>query len=128
MRSIGTYSSSKAALTHLSETLRLELAPLGVSVVTLLLGTVATPFFAKQPPFELPRSSRYIVIKKTIARWASGEATPKGCSADELAESVLEDVVGVRNGGLVWKGQHSFAVWFVSRWLPQFVLVSIFVA
>ena len=125
MFNTGTYCSSKAALTHLSETSRLELAPLGVSVVTLLVGTIKTPFYANQPSFELPQSSRYLAIKSTIARWATGEASPKGSPPDEFAESIVDDVVGAKRDGLVWKGPNSFAVWFVTRWLPQFILVSI---
>ena len=46
---VGTYASSKAALNSISDTLRLELAPFNVSVVTIMVGTVATPFHANEP-------------------------------------------------------------------------------
>lgn len=36
------YNASKAALTQYSETLRLELEPLGIRVLTVLAGQVAT--------------------------------------------------------------------------------------
>ena len=101
------------------------MAPLGVSVVTLLVGNVNTPFYANQPSLELPQNSYYLAVKSTIARWATGEASPKGTSADEFAESVMDDVVGVKKGGVVWKGPNSFAVWFVTRCLPRFILVGI---
>lgn len=41
---LGLYHSSKAAVTILSETLRLELAPLGVTVITGMLGSIRTNF------------------------------------------------------------------------------------
>ncbi|GKZ67774.1 hypothetical protein AnigIFM50267_002326 [Aspergillus niger] len=115
---IGIYSSSKSALSNLSETLRLELAPLGVSVATLMIGTVTTPFHANEPRFTLPPNSRYAAIAETIARWASGEASPKGCSAQELADLILPDVLGTTGHGMFWRGPNSGAVKFVAQWVP----------
>ncbi|XRM46641.1 hypothetical protein ABZX51_009671 [Aspergillus tubingensis] len=115
---IGIYSSSKSAMSNLSETLRLELAPLGVSVATLMIGTVTTPFHANEPTFTLPPSSRYAAIAQTISRWASGEASPKGCSAQELADLILSDVLGTTGNGMFWRGPNSGAVKFVSQWVP----------
>jgi hypothetical protein len=60
----------------------------------------------------------------TIARWASGQAEPKSCSAEEFAESVVEDVVGRGKGGILWKGPNSGAVKLVSKWVPVSMLVS----
>ncbi|PYH65852.1 SDR family oxidoreductase [Aspergillus vadensis CBS 113365] len=115
---IGIYSSSKSALSNLSETLRLELAPLGVSVATLMIGTVTTPFHANEPTFTIPPSSRYAAIAQTISRWASGEASPKGCSAQELVDLILPDVLGTTGNGMFWRGPNSGAVKFVSQWVP----------
>ncbi|KAI2827598.1 hypothetical protein CBS147343_4924 [Aspergillus niger] len=115
---IGIYSSSKSALSNLSETLRLEVAPLGVSVATLMIGTVTTPFHANEPRFTLPPNSRYAAIAETISRWASGEASPKGCSAQELADLILPDVLGTTGHGMFWRGPNSGAVKFVSQWVP----------
>lgn len=121
----GVYAASKAALNMLSETLRLELSPFGVSVVLVMVGTVATPFHANEPDVELPPKSRYMVIQDTINKWAKGEAGPKGGSVDELASSLVEDVVGNDKGGQIWKGANSGAVKFVSRWVPASMAVSL---
>ncbi|KAA8641735.1 SDR family oxidoreductase [Aspergillus tanneri] len=99
----GIYSSSKAAIVQLSETLRLELAPLGVDVVVL------------------PPTSRYAAIREIISNWATGRAIPKGASAEEFAESIVDNVLG-SSGGLVWKGPNSLAVRFVSQWCPAWLL------
>lgn len=118
------YSSSKAALNQLSDTLRLELSPFGVSVVTVMVGTVSTPFHANEPDVELPPSSRYIAIRETIQRWAKGKAGPKGGSVEELAAALVEVIVGKGQSGQVWKGNNNASVKFVSRWVPAFLLVS----
>ncbi|KAK4236590.1 hypothetical protein C8A03DRAFT_35489 [Achaetomium macrosporum] len=116
---IGTYASSKAALNSLSDTLRLELSPFGVTVVTVMVGTVTTPFHANEPEVVLPPKSRYAAIRDTINRWAKGEAGPKGGSPEELAKSLVPDIVGKEKKAQVWKGANSGAVKFMSRWVPS---------
>ncbi|KAL4756256.1 oxidoreductase [Aspergillus foveolatus] len=118
---IGIYSSSKSALTLLTETLRLELSPFDVSVVSLMLGTIATSFHANEPAVTLPPSSRYIAIRDTISRWASGEAGPKPGSVTEAAKLLAGDVLGTGTG-LVWRGPNAGAVKFVSRWCPGWLV------
>ncbi|KAJ5606372.1 hypothetical protein N7510_009153, partial [Penicillium lagena] len=120
---IGVYSSSKSAITQISETLRLELGPLGVDVVCLMVGTVTTTFHANEPEVILPPSSRYMAIRETISNWAMGRAGPKGCSAEEFAESVVNMVVSSNHGGgLIWKGPYSTIIRFVPKWCPTWLL------
>ncbi|EAW19007.1 SDR family oxidoreductase [Aspergillus fischeri NRRL 181] len=122
---IGVYSSSKAAVMQISETLRLELAPLGVGVVCLMVGTVSTSFHDNEPRVVLPAGSRYAAIRDVISQWATGQAGPKGCSVAEFAESIVDDVLGAKgsgSGGLVWKGPNSAAVRILSRWCPVWLL------
>ncbi|KAF4256005.1 hypothetical protein KXW98_001459 [Aspergillus fumigatus] len=121
----GVYSSSKAAVMQISETLRLELAPLGVGVVCLMVGTVSTSFHENEPRVVLPAGSRYAAIRDVIAQWATGQSGPKGCSVEEFAESIVDDVLGASgsgSGGLVWKGPNSAAVRILSRWCPVWLL------
>ncbi|KAE8154394.1 hypothetical protein BDV25DRAFT_126495 [Aspergillus avenaceus] len=117
---IGIYSSSKSALNILTDTLRLELRPLGVSVLTIMVGTVTTTFHANEPEVILPPTSRYTAIRDTISQWATGKAGPKGCSVTEFAELIVDDVLG--GNGVIWRGPNSGAVWFVSRWFPSWLL------
>ncbi|KAL7788822.1 NAD(P)-binding protein [Trichoderma afarasin] len=119
---IGTYASSKAAINSISETLRLELSPFGVSVVTILLGTVATPFHANEPIPELPETSYYAKILETITKWAKNELGPKGGSAQELVNSIVPDIMASNRNGVVWRGSYSGIIWFVTRWLPVSIL------
>lgn len=104
-----TYSTSKAALNTLSETLRLELAPFGVSVIAILPGVIDSKLHANNAAnFDLPTTSRYAAIKETIAGWATGDAVPKdGISAEKFAQLVLDDVIGTAKGGLVSRGPYA---------------------
>ncbi|EMR62659.1 putative short-chain dehydrogenase reductase family protein [Eutypa lata UCREL1] len=116
---IAAYCSSKAALTCISETLRLELSPFGVSVATVMAGVVASHFHDNEPGFKLPEGSRYAFIEDIIAGWASGKSKPGGCSAEKFAELLVEDIVGNGKDGLSWKGPHAGGIRFLSTWLPS---------
>ncbi|TLD19745.1 hypothetical protein PspLS_09332 [Pyricularia sp. CBS 133598] len=69
----GIYNSSKAAVTTLSETLRLEMAPLGVRVITAMVGVVGTRIFRHGDEFSLPPGSRYKSVEKEIGKWSRGD-------------------------------------------------------
>ncbi|KAI3323717.1 NAD(P)-binding protein [Xylariaceae sp. AK1471] len=115
---ISAYSSSKAALTLLSETLRLELSPFGVSVVTIMGGIITSKFHDNDSNsnFKAPPTSRYSSIQNVIAGWASGKSKPTGMTAENFAEHVLRDIVGKGKGGVVWRGPNAGSVNF-AKWL-----------
>ncbi len=113
------YSSSKAALTTISETLRLELSPFDVSVVTIMAGVVTTHFHDNEPGFKLPEGSLYAPIEEIIAGWASGKSKPRGCTPEQFAESLVGEVVGDGKSGMVWKGPHAAGIKFLLNWLPS---------
>lgn len=116
---IGIYSSSKSAITTISETLRLELAPLGINVLTVMVGTVTTSFHSNEPEFSLPNSSHFLRARDTIALWAAGQAWPKGCPVQAFADSIVDDIL--RKSGMIWRGPNSKGVWFASKWIPQWL-------
>ncbi|KAI1330304.1 NAD(P)-binding protein [Xylariaceae sp. FL0255] len=114
---ISTYTSSKAALTLLSETLRLELAPFGISVVTIM-GGILESHFHDNDPFKLPPNSRYAKIEDTIAGWASGKSKPEGMTAERFSEVVLKDIVDDGQNGVVWRGPNAGSARIASRLMP----------
>ncbi|KAF7714214.1 Short-chain dehydrogenase/reductase (SDR) family protein [Penicillium ucsense] len=119
---ISAYASSKSALTTISETLRMELSPFGVSVVTIMGGVISSNFDANNADFCLPPDSRYHDIEDIIAGWATGKVKPQGSTAAEFAESCVGDILGQGKGGLVWRGANAGAVRFLVGWLPKMVV------
>jgi hypothetical protein len=91
-----------------------------------MAGVVNSEFHANDSGFELPQNSRYAPIKDTIASWASGEAKPKGCSAQEFAESLVKDVVSSKKASSVYRGPHAGTIKFITSWLPTSLVVSNF--
>jgi NAD(P)-dependent dehydrogenase (short-subunit alcohol dehydrogenase family) len=114
---MSAYTSSKAAINVFSETLRMELAPLGVSVLTIMAGVVDSKFHANET-FALPEGSRYAPIQDIIAGWASGASKPKGCPAEQFAQQVVKDILRSGSGGMVYRGPHSSWVAALSHYGP----------
>jgi len=66
----GAYSASKAAAITYLESLRVELAPSGVAVVTVCPGYIATPMTARNPyrmPFLMQPAAAAVRIARAIA-------------------------------------------------------------
>ncbi|KAI0018193.1 oxidoreductase [Xylariomycetidae sp. FL0641] len=117
---IASYTASKAAAKNMTDVLRLELAPFGVAVVSVMAGVVDSAFHANEPAFALPPSSRYADIEDIIAGWARGESKPAGCSAAEFAEMLVEDIVGDGGNAVVFRGPHAGSIRYLSN-APRFI-------
>lgn len=118
---IAMYASSKAALNTISETLRSEMAPFDVKVVTLMTGSVESNI-SKQPSvtgFRLPEDSFYRPIAADIANRIQNSDIG-GAKTAEYARSVVKMVAGGWNG-MLWSGKFSSVVWFMSSFLPRWM-------
>jgi 1-acylglycerone phosphate reductase len=112
------YQASKAALITAGEGWRLEMAPLGVRVVTLITGGVATKFLANFEPVTLPEDSIKHIIEK------QEDHVPFGVAPEKYALDVLRYVE--RGGtGKIWIGGGSL-LGRVANWIfPVWAVVSI---
>ena len=119
----GIYAASKGALSLVSETLRLELAPLGVKVLTVETGAVRSRGQSNLPDLKLPPSSRYLSIEKTIAARARGEDGIDRMETRVYAAQVVSDVLNGSHGR-IWRGGTALLVRWVLAFLPAFLLVS----
>ncbi|KAL4788390.1 hypothetical protein BJX76DRAFT_366835 [Aspergillus varians] len=112
------YNASKAAVRMYSETLRLEVAPLGVKVVTIMTGIVASNMFANTPHDSLPESSYYTVASQDIAVTASGEKfASTAMPAAVYAQGVVDDVLR-GHSGMTWRGKIASMGWFIHSYFP----------
>lgn len=117
----GLYAASKAALRTLSETLRIELQPFGVRVITVTAGAVKSHVFDNGPAYQLPEGSIYTHCEKEIAARAAGADADKVHSKlDDFCRSLVGDVLGGATGE-IHRGKMSSTVKFLSGWLPTFL-------
>jgi 1-acylglycerone phosphate reductase len=112
-------------LTFLSETLKIELEPLGVRVVTAMVGAVGTQIYNKNE-MTLPADSWYMSIKEIIGKQARGELQePNNESADVTARNIVRDTLGGRRGK-IWRGGEAGAAsvgsWLLPTWFLEWML------
>jgi 1-acylglycerone phosphate reductase len=125
-----TYNASKAALHAYSNTLRVEMAPFGVRVITIITGGVKSNI--ARTDRQLPPDSYYMPIEADYQRRQAllkhGQEGKKdvGMDNERYAKSVVAQVL--RGDGLlfkrrwIWEGSSSWLVWFVHTYLPAGVL------
>lgn len=103
----------------LSETLRYEMMPLGVKVITLMAGNVKSNIEANREPLDLPPTSYYLPIKDSMAESADFTEMP----TEKFAEGVVNDTLGGVSG-YIWKGGNTGILRWLLPVLPWFVVVS----
>ena len=118
----GIYNATKAALILAGEAWRLEMAPLGVRVITLIAGGIATNFLANLQTLTLPENSYYLCVKDIIEE--QPERIPFGIKPEAFAHDVLRQVEKGTTGKF-WVGGGT-CIARIGLWLfPQCALVSV---
>ncbi|KAJ4355927.1 NADPH-dependent 1-acyl dihydroxyacetone phosphate reductase [Didymosphaeria variabile] len=119
------YAASKAALHAYSDTLRVELAPLGVRVITIVTGGVKSNIARTHR--ELPSDSYYMPIADQYEKRLT-LSQQMGMDTQQYARSCVRHVIGGESwfGAVtkrwVWEGKMSWVVWFGWSYLPRGVL------
>ncbi|KAF2804124.1 NAD(P)-binding protein [Mytilinidion resinicola] len=113
----GVFASSKAAQARLSETLRLEMEPLGVRVVTVMCGSVDTPMFGKPGgQMKLPETSYYYNVSDAAYKERM-DHQGKAMKVDVLAAKLVKDILGGARGP-IWRGALASLVQFITWAFP----------
>jgi|SRR5690242_1650604 len=110
------YNATKAAVSAYSDTLRLELAPLGIKVVTLYMGVVSTGI-STPDAISFDPASLYTPAESGVKKRSHDHQTT-GMKADAFAKEVANEILvkkpGLTKGEYVWKGSNALLVWFLS--------------
>ncbi|KAL4863202.1 hypothetical protein BDV12DRAFT_206731 [Aspergillus spectabilis] len=115
------YNASKSAVRMYSESLRVEVAPLGVKVVTIMTGIVATKMFDNAPQASLPETLYYKSASKQIEQLASDERfASTAMPAAVYAKGVVDDVLR-RHSGMAWRGKIASLGWFIHSFFPTWL-------
>ncbi|KAF2493741.1 NAD(P)-binding protein [Lophium mytilinum] len=116
----GVYNASKAATAMLSDTLRLELQPFGITVVDLRTAIVKTNLVknlneAKQP--SLPDGSIYEPAREVVEKALRQEGFDEnaGMKAEEWARLTVLDLLKKNPPNVIWRGD--------SAWLTRLAAV-----
>ncbi|KAK4184561.1 NADPH-dependent 1-acyldihydroxyacetone phosphate reductase [Podospora australis] len=122
----GVYSSAKAAEVRMSEILRIEMEPLGVRVVTVLVGSVNTPIFGKPGgKFDLPETSYYFAAQEHAYKQRmahQGESMNVDDFAKAFVTKVLKSGANKKGADSIWFGTFATLVKWASWTWPQWYL------
>jgi NAD(P)-dependent dehydrogenase (short-subunit alcohol dehydrogenase family) len=122
---VAAYSASKAAVESASRTMRRELAPLGVQVVTLKLGSVESGLFnavdVNKTAATCPEGSAYAGLWEWIARREFLRSA--GFAKKEVvARDLVDDLLKENTSAMIWRGGLATIHWFLSfGWETMFV-------
>lgn len=127
----GIYSSSKRCLELLADTLRLELSPFNVSVLSIVTGAIQTNGHSSAfHEWNLPPRSLYRSIEESIARRARGQddgierMDPMAYARKVVGEIVARGGARGKGKGKFWYGNLASQMWFASTFLPAAIVVS----
>lgn len=109
----GAYNASKAAVEALSRTMRRELAPLGVRVVTVKTGSVRSALFDHAEGITIPDKSIYAPLREWVARRGYLRGA-RFVELDDYARDVVGDLIRDDVKPVIWRGGLAFLAWVMS--------------
>lgn len=116
------YNASKAALHAFSDTLRVELAPLGVRVVNIVTGGVKSNIARTHR--VLPPDSYYQLLAEDYESRLT-HSQQLGMDTEQYVKSVVRQVLAgdgmLSKTRWIWEGKMSWVVWFGWSYLPTAV-------
>jgi 1-acylglycerone phosphate reductase len=115
------YNSTKAALHSYSNTLRVELEPFDVKVVTVVTGGVKSNI--ARTDRQLSKDSIYLPIEPEYLR-RTKHSQEVGMPNEKYAKSVVSQVLSGRHKRQFWEGSFSYIVWFLNTFMPAKIFVS----
>ncbi|CRG83547.1 hypothetical protein PISL3812_00900 [Talaromyces islandicus] len=125
----GVYTASKAAIAKLSDTLRLELGALGITVVDMKTGLVRSNLIKngqEAKPSRLPDTSLYIPAREVVEKALSQEMfVGLGTPPQVWANAVVKDLLKKKPPTIIYRGEQAWLGWVVG-FLPFGVLDGTF--
>lgn len=109
------YNASKAAVASYSDTLRIELAPLGIKVVTLFMGEVSTGLMSADN-ISFGHDSLYTDVEGGVQE-RSRYHSQNSMKAEEFARRIVNEIISKSAEGkglFLWKGTNASLVWFLN--------------
>jgi short-subunit dehydrogenase len=115
----GPYCASKAAFNAVSDSLRMELAPLGIQVTTVQPGGIQSSFGdTAGQRVSLAPDSPYQAIREAVMGRAS-ESQNKATPADVFAREMVTAVMGPACPPVLRIGEKSRLLPALKQWLPE---------
>lgn len=108
----------------MSESLRLELIPLRIRVVTVITGIIESNLHSNEPKKQLPAASYYKPVEGWLADRDSGKNRPPGMPAEKYAKEFVDRCESGAKGK-IYIGPLTLFFVYLKWWMPTFIWVSL---
>ncbi|KUI61930.1 NADPH-dependent 1-acyldihydroxyacetone phosphate reductase [Cytospora mali] len=112
-----SYNASKAALHHYGNTLRAELKPFGVRVMTVISGEIQTNILRHDRTRMLPKDSLFAPLKAAFSNHVG--RTPNTMTPQIYAKAVVQEAMKQKPKAWFWYGPTTSLVWRMETFLPK---------
>ncbi|THH31488.1 hypothetical protein EUX98_g2694 [Antrodiella citrinella] len=112
------YNSSKAALLQYGNTLRIELEPFGVKVITINTGKVQTRILRESSQWCLPESSMYKPINESYEAFGRKVLTAKSTCVQDYAQHAVKHILKKDAAPFLWTADQSLFTRMVVALFP----------
>lgn len=123
------YNASKSALAAIADTLRVELAPLGVRVVHIVTGAVRTTLLEHKDaagPDRLPQGSWYEAVRESIEKRTFLESPAlRFMTPADYARQVVRDLTREKQSPVLYRAPMALMSRILSMFMWHGMLVSI---
>jgi short-subunit dehydrogenase len=105
------YNASKAAVTSYSDTLRLEVEPLGLRVVTVFMGEVSTGLMSADN-ISFGADSLYAEVEANVRQRSINHAK-SSIRPQPFARQVVDELLKPQTS-YIWKGTNAVLIWLLN--------------
>ncbi|ORZ25676.1 hypothetical protein BCR42DRAFT_479821 [Absidia repens] len=117
----GVYAISKTMVHSMSDVLRLELRPFGISVTVVAPGAITSNIGkASTQSITLPKNSLYTSVAEFIKRRATMSQGPHSTPTHVFAETVVTKILQAQPPKYITSGTSSFKFWLL-YYMPVFI-------
>jgi 1-acylglycerone phosphate reductase len=114
----GPYTASKAALSALTETLRVEMQPFDIKVVDLKTGGVKTHFY-ENATSQIPDTSAYHIGKDIAEKFMRSGVAVEPVESEIWAGKVVRELSKRSPPRQIWLGKGGTGAWFLTNFVPK---------
>lgn len=123
---MGVYSSSKAAVLSLSDTMRVEFEPFGVRVVALVTSAIKTEFFRNRVGGTIAETSVYAPVKSAADMKLGGEFEEmNGHDRWVVAESTVDELLKEISPNYIRRGYRASCLYWIYWLFPTWLMDSL---
>jgi len=113
------YNATKAALLQYGNTLRIEMEPFGVKVITIHTGRVVSRLVKETDRHSLPEGSIYGPVRDVYEGFGHDVLALDPTPSAEFAKNTVAHILKKDAGAFFWYGGQTWVTWMMDNFFPR---------